>query len=381
MRKIAITLMMAASLPSCGKGSDQQQLPPVPVEVAVARTQSTPLYAEYVGDVRAVKDVGIYPRVGGVLLRQNFVDGGLVRQGQLLFVIDPREYQTSVAAAQAQLAGAQAQAARAQQDVARYRPLVEEDAISRQVYDNAVATARANAAQVSAARASVEQARIGLSYAYIRAPISGRIGNANVDVGTLVAPGTTELARISDASTVEVYFSPSEQEVLRFQQLPEAERQEAGSGIELILSDGSVFPATGRINFADRAFDAATGSYRLRAIFPNPDNALLPGQFGRVKIKIATRPDAIVIPDKAVVEQFGTYFVMVVGPANKVEQRRVEAGPHVGGEWIIDKGLKPGEKVIVEGLGMARPGAVVQPTAGGGSGGPKKAPPTAAKTS
>ncbi|WP_338466800.1 efflux RND transporter periplasmic adaptor subunit [Novosphingobium sp. ZN18A2] len=329
--------------------------------MAAARTQSTPLYAEYIGDIRALKDVGIYPRVGGVLMRRAFVEGSNVRKGQLLFVIDPREYQASVTAAEAQLAGAQAQSAQAGEDVARYRPLVEEDAIARQVFDNAVATAKANAAQVKAARASLQQARLSLSYAYVRAPISGKIGKASVDVGTLVSPGSTELARISNASTVEVYFSPSEQEVLRFQQLPEQQREQAQNGLKLILSDGSVYPRTGTIDFTDRAFDEATGSYRLRAIFPNPDLTLRPGQFGRVQIRVAIEKNAIVIPDKAVSEQFGSFFVMVVGKDNKAVQRRVQVGPHVGGQWIITSGLKAGERVIVEGLSKTKPGAVVQP--------------------
>ncbi|WP_416907426.1 MAG: efflux RND transporter periplasmic adaptor subunit [Polymorphobacter sp.] len=351
---------MAGLLAACGREAPPPP-PPVPVEIAPARTQDTPLFAEYIGDIRAGDEVAVFPRVSGVLLDIGFREGAMVEKGDLLFEIDAPEQATAVDSARAQVAGAEAQAARAAEDVARYEPLLAADAIAAQVFDNAVAGSKAANAQVDAARARLTRAQTIVGYAQVRAPISGRIGKANVDVGALVAPGRDELARISDASRIEVYFSPSEQDMLRFSRLSPEERAEAQTGLKLVLADGSELAESGVIDFADRAVDPATGSYRLRAVFPNPGQAVRPGQFGRLRVKVRTQAGAVIVPDKAVIEQFGTFFVMVVGADNVAEQRRVQAGAHIGGDWVIDDGLKPGERVIVEGLAKVRPGQPVQP--------------------
>lgn len=340
--------------------------PPLPVEVYKAAAQDTPLYAEYIGDIRAESEVAVYPRIGGVVLRRAFTEGSVVRKGQLLFVIEAREYISARDVALANVAAAEAQAARANEDVARYGPLVAEDAIAQQVYDNAVATAKAGVAQVQATRAALRNAEITLGYGEVRAPISGRIGKASVSVGQLVAPGEIELARISDAGQIEVYFSPSEEELLRFGRLTEQEKADAQTGLKLVLADGTVLPQPGVIDFADRAVDPTTGSYRLRALFPNPNQMVRPGQFGRVQIRAQTIKGAVVVPDRAVIEQFGTYFVIVVGNDNKAEQRQVKVGAQTAGQWIIEDGLKSDETVIVEGLAKVRPGMVVQPLPPGG---------------
>jgi len=353
-------------LAACGE-EPAPDLPPMPVEVVKAAAQDTPLFAEYIGDIRAGSEVAVYPRIGGVVLRRTFTEGAMVRAGQLLFEIEAREYVSARDVALANLAAAEAQAARAREDVARYEPLVAADAIARQVYDNAVATAKAAAAQVEATRAALRNSEITLGYGQVRAPISGRIGKAAVSVGQLVAPGQVELARISDAGQIEVYFSPSEEELLSFSRLTAQEKAAAQTGLKLVLADGTVLPQTGTIDFADRAVDPATGSYRLRAIFPNPGGQVLPGQFGRVQIKVQTRKGAVVVPDRAVTEQFGTYFVMVVGKDNTAEQRLVKVGTQAAGQWIIEEGLKPGEAVIVEGLAKVRPGMAVQPLPPGGA--------------
>ncbi|QIQ85357.1 efflux RND transporter periplasmic adaptor subunit [Erythrobacter sp.] len=357
---MAAALSLALMLAACGAAAPSEP-PPVPVRVQQVGVQDTPLYAEYIGEIRAGSEVAVYPRIGGTIVQQGFRDGALVRKGQVLFVIDAQEYAAARDAARAELAAAEAQAARAREDVARYEPLVAEDAIARQVFDNAVAAAKAGDAQVEAARAGLRNAELSLSYSQVRAPISGRIGKASVSVGQLVAPGQLELARISDSSRIEVYFSPSEDELLRYNRLSPEERADASSGLRLVLADGTEMPQEGTIDFADRAVDPTTGSYALRAIFPNPGQQIRPGQFGRVRIRVQNRKDALVVPDRAVTEQFGTYFVMVVGEDNTVEQRRVEVGVQTAGEWIISEGLEPGETVIVEGLAKVRPGVKVQP--------------------
>ena len=364
--KIAPWMAAAVLLAGCG-GETASTPPPLPVEVIKAAAQDTPLYADYIGDIRAGGEVAVYPRIGGVVLRRAFTEGSFVREGQLLFEIEAREYVSARDVALANVAAAEAQAARAGEDVARYEPLVAADAIAGQVYDNAVATSKAAAAQVRATRAALRNAEITLGYGQVRAPISGRIGKSSVSVGQLVAPGQAELARISDSGQIEVYFSPSEEELLRFSRLTPQERAQAATGLKLVLADGTVLPQTGTIDFADRAVDPTTGSYRLRAIFPNTSGTVLPGQFGRVQIKVQTRKNAVIVPDRAVIEQFGNFFVMVVGKDNKAEQRKVTVGTQAGGQWIIEDGLKPGEAVIVEGLAKVRSGMQVQPLPPGGS--------------
>lgn len=358
---IGLAAMAAAALLLGGCGRGKPDLPPLPVEVQPAAAHDTALYSEFVGDIRAGSEVAVFPRIAGVVLRRAFEEGAMVRKGDLLFEIDVADYVSSRDVALANLAAAEAQASRAREDVARYQPLVAEDAIAEQVYDNAVATAKATAAQVSAARANLRNANIVVGYGEVRAPISGRIGKSAVSVGQLVAPGQVELARISNSDRIDVYFSPSEEEMLRFGRLSPAEKAAAATGIRLVLADGTVLPQTGTIDFADRAVDSATGSYRLRAVFPNPDRAILPGQFGRVQLRAQVKKGAVTVPDRAVIEQFGTYFVMVVDKDKKAEQRPVKVGAQVGGEWIIESGLKPGEKVIVEGLAKVQPGMAVEP--------------------
>jgi membrane fusion protein (multidrug efflux system) len=349
-----------ALLAGCGTGA-KRTLPVLPVEVITVAAQDTSLYSEYIGDIRAANEVAIYPRINGVVLRRAFAEGTMVREGQLLFEIEAREYVSARDVALANVAAAEAQSSRANEDVARYEPLVAADAIAGQVYDNAIATSKAAAAQVKATRAALRNAEITLSYGQVRAPISGRIGKSAVSDGQLVAAGQVELARISDAGRIEVYFSPSESELLSFSRLTPEEKAAAQTGIKLVLADGEVLPQTGTIDFADRAVDPATGSYRLRAVFPNPGMAVLPGQFGRVQIRAQLRKGAVTVPDRAVVEQFGSYFVMVVGKDKKAEQRQIKVGAQVAGEWIIEGGLKPGEQIIVEGLAKVQPGMLVEP--------------------
>jgi len=340
--------------------------PPGPVDVRVieVHAKSTEVYRDLVGEVRGSQEVEIRSRVTGVLVTKAFRDGSVVRKDDLLYRIDAREYRAQVANADAQLASAQANLARAQQDVDRYEPLVAENAISRQVYDNAVAARKQAAAQVEASRAAISEAKLGVDYADIRAPLSGRIGASAVFEGALITAGTTKLAEISQDDPAWVYFSLSESELLDYQRRYGPQEPSISSAlreVKLNLSDGSRYPLPGRINFSDRALDPTTGTYSLRAEFPNPEHQLVPGLFARIRLIAEERPAAMVVPDRAVQQQLGRYFVTVVGADNKAEARPVKLGPRLGTSWVIEDGIKPGDKLVVEGLQKALPGTPLNP--------------------
>jgi membrane fusion protein (multidrug efflux system) len=321
---------------------------------------ATETYADKVGEVRGSQEVDLRARVSGILLAKHFEDGALVHEGQLLFSIDAREFRAQVASAQARLASAEANLSRARQDVERYRPLLAEEAIARQVYDNAVAAQRQAEAEVSASRAALDETKLGLDYADVRAPLTGRIGAGQVFPGGLVTAGQTVLATLSSDDPAWVYFTISEAELLDFERRTGGKALAADDPVrivKLILSDGSVYPRPGRINFSDRALDATTGTYSLRAEFPNPDHKLLPGLFARVRGTSGQIENALVVPDRAVQEQLGRYFLTVVGEDDKAELRPVELGPRFGNRQVITSGLSAGDRVVVEGLQKARPGA------------------------
>jgi membrane fusion protein (multidrug efflux system) len=341
------------------KGPAAPPQAPVEVKALTLEPSSTIAYADKVGEVRGSQEVELRARVSGVLLAKHFEDGSLVKEGQLLFSIDPREFRAQVASAQARVASAEANLYRARQDVARYKPLLADEAIARQVYDNAVAAAEQAQAEVNASKAALQETQLGLDYAEVRAPLTGRIGASQVFVGGLVTAGQTLLATVSSDDPAWVYFSISEAELLDF------ERKNAGQPlvaddprlrVQLILGDGSVYPLPGRINFGDRALDPATGTYRLRAEFPNPEHRLMPGLFARVRAQGDRLQDALIIPDRAVQEQLGRYFVTVVGEGDKAELRPVELGPRFGNRQVVRAGLQAGDRVVVEGFLKARPG-------------------------
>jgi len=243
--------------------------------------------------------------------------------------------------------------------VARYKRLVADEAIARQVYDDAVATANQAQAQVDASKAAMQEAQLGLEYADVRAPLSGRIGASQVFVGGLVQAGQTVLATLSSDDPAWVYFSISEAELLDFEKRNsgrDIERDDPQRQVQLILSDGSVYALPGRINFSDRALDSATGTYKLRAEFPNPEHKLMPGLFARIRATGQRLENALVVPDRAVQEQLGRYFLTVVGADDKAELRPVTLGPRFGNRQVIQSGLQAGDRVVVEGIQKARPG-------------------------
>jgi membrane fusion protein (multidrug efflux system) len=352
------------ALAACGQ-KQTGGTPQMPVEVKALTVQpsSTIAYADKIGEVRGSQEVDLRARVSGILLETHFQDGALVEPGQLLFSIDAREFRAQVASARASVAAAEANLYRARQDVERYKPLLADEAISRQVYDNAVATAGQAQAEVDASRAALQEAELGLDYAEVRSPLHGRVGVAQVFPGGLVTAGQTVLATISSDDPAWVYFTISEAELLDFERRNQGRTlapDDPQLDVQLILGDGSLYPLPGRINFGDRALDPATGTYRLRATFPNPDHRLLPGLFARVRATGGEIKDALLVPDRAVQEQLGRYFLTVVGDGDKAEMRPVELGPRFGNRQVVKSGIAAGDRVVVEGFLKARPGQQVK---------------------
>jgi membrane fusion protein (multidrug efflux system) len=338
--------------------------PVVPVRVVTIETRDVPVFSEFVGELVSSRQVTVRPRIGGIMVRQHAPDGSLVAEGDRLFTIDAREAREQRDAAQADLAAARAQLTRAEADVARYQPLLADEAIARQIYDNAVASVDAAAAQVEARSAMLRQAELAIEYSEVAAPISGRLSAALVSEGSLVTAGSTALVELAVDDPLWVYINPSAADLSAFVRR-ERERPDLSAELlrsaTLLLADGRAYSRPGRINFADRALDPATDTYRLRIEFENSDGELLPGQFVRVRLQTDLHPDSVVIPARAVNQVLDQSFVSVLQPDSTLEQRPVSLGPRIGGDWIIESGLEPGETIVVDGAQKVRPGARVQP--------------------
>jgi len=359
----AIALLLLIFVAACG---DKEQGPtagaePVVQVTAVAR-RNIPQYVEYVGQTEAPVSVEIRARVEGFVQEVTFLEGSNVKEGDPLFVIDAKPYEEKLARAKGQLAEAQAGYLRAKSDVERYRPLAKMQAIPQRDFDNAVALEQAAKAKVDAAQADVHSAEIDVSYTKIFSPVSGRIGATAARVGSLVGKGEpTLLATISNTDRMWVSFGISEVEYLNFQKRRlERPEEKKDFKIELLLADGSVHPHLGKVNFADRTIDPKTGTLRVRVEFPNPDNVLRPGQFGRVRVLLGEQADVLVVPASAVQEIQGTYSVFVVGPDHKAVFRPIKPGLRFGHLWSVEEGLQVGEMVVTEGLQKVKDGMVVK---------------------
>jgi len=319
--------------------------------VAPVQVRDVPIIVEWAAQTFGANDVEIRARVKGFLTQKPYKEGSLVHRGDLLFQIDPQEYQTAVAQARASLNEAQASLGKANADVARLRPLAERHAVSQQDLDHAVAAQQGAEGQVAAARAAMTTAQLNLGYTKVTAPITGLAGVSQADVGSLVgSPGPTLLTTVSQVDTIKVKFRISEQEYLTLRRAigdsaPKAVRREGR--LELVLADGSVFDHKGTVVTVDRNIDPATGTLGIEALFPNPTGFLRPGQFGRVRAPVTTRANAILVPQRAVRELQGTFSVGVLNPDSTVEIRPVKAGARVGSDWVIDSGLEPGAVIIV----------------------------------
>ena len=365
MKAAVSTLILLASLTGCAKEAPPAAPPPPEVEVITVQPQPINNTIEVPGRLEAVRTAEVRARVDGIVQRRLYQEGTDVRQGQPLFAIDPRELRARQSSAQAALARAEATAANAARDVERYEGLVAKQAISQQEYDTAVARLRTAQADVAQARAQVDAARLGLSYTTVTAPIAGRAGRAQVTEGALVSAGAaTLLTKIEQIDPIYVNFSQSSSEVLRVRKeiasgtlkMPAAGRVAA----HLVLEDGTVYPHPGLLNFFDLRLDEATGTAAFRAEFPNPDRALLPGQFVRVRVDAGVRSGGLLVPQRAVSVTPQSATVMVVGPDSVVESRSVTLGELQGASWVILSGLAAGERIIVDGLQKAQPGKPVR---------------------
>jgi RND family efflux transporter MFP subunit len=337
--------------------------PPPIVEVAEAVSAGVPMSIEFIGQLDSPQNVEVRARVEAFVDKILFTEGTEVKEGDPLFALDSKPFEERLAAANGMLAEAKAALNKYEKDVARLKPLAEKRAIPQQDLDNAIASVDVGKANVLSAQARVESAKIDMGYCDMRAPISGLIGAKQVSIGELVGKGQpTLMATISKLDPIWFYCNISEVQYIR----AESESRRTGMNlsdlpISLILGDGSVHPAKGRIVFLDRAVDAKTGTLRVRAEFPNNEKVLRPGMFARIKVDLGIRPDSILVPERAVTELQGKNFVWVIDADNKVSQRGVKVGEAIEGKLLILEGLAPGERFVVEGLQKVREGMPVQP--------------------
>ncbi len=408
---VCCSLSAALFLQGCGKNTEATAAPGAPapaVSVITVAEENVPIFSEYTAQTYARDMVEVRGRVDGYVEKRLFQVGSDVTAGQPLYILDLRPYQASVAnakgalakaeadeefarkqvallQAEADLAQTQANLLKSQQDVRRLQPLVKEDAASQQDLDNALAALQANEAAVKARQANVEQntvstktqidaakaqvesaranlrtAELDLEYATIKAPISGRIGDTLIQVGGLVSrTASTPLTTIVPLNPIWVRFKVSEAEYLAFEK--KFNKPMGQVPLELVLADGTTLPHKGTVQNSVNQVDQKTGTLEIQATFPNPKKSILPGQFGRIRVRVDDRKNAILIPQRAVTEMQGLQSVFTVGSDNKVLVRSISTGERVGDHWIVQQGLKPGDRVIVEGLQKARPGIEVKP--------------------
>jgi membrane fusion protein (multidrug efflux system) len=365
---LAAGTLVSLILGGCGK---PQALVDGPVEVVVTSVgqRDVPVTQTWVASLHGFVDAQIRAQVSGYLMQQDYRDGGIVKKGDLLFEIDPRPFRAALAVTQAQLKQAEAQLGKTEQDVKRYGPLAKNQAISQQEYDDAVQVNLAAQAQVAASRAAVDQAQLNLDFTRITSPVDGVAGIVQAQVGDLVGPGTGILTTVSTVDPMRVYFPISEQSYLDFRTDHPGAMEEFTPDIrlELILSNGSVYPFPGKFYAADREIDPNTGTLQIAALFPNPQNLLRPGQYGRVRAVVRTIKGALLVPQRALTELQGGYQIAVVDETNHAHFRVVKAGPQIGTDVVVDGNLRPGERVIIEGFQKVQEGSAVQPLPYGGN--------------
>jgi membrane fusion protein (multidrug efflux system) len=360
----ASALLVGSALAACSKGEPPAPPPPEVLVVDVAK-RDVPVISEWLGTTEGSVDADVRAQVSGYLIARDYQEGQLVEKGELLFQIDRRPFQAALAQAQGDLERLQAELERSRLDVARYTPLVKEGAVSQQEYDNAVQRMHAAEAAVQSARAAVDKAKIDLGFTEIRSPVDGIAGVAQAQLGDLVGPSDPNpLTAVSQLDPILVSFPLSEQEYLRFApqiaQAVQNKRFQEGT-LELILADGSVFPHRGTAYPAGLGVDPRTGTITIKGTFPNPGYHLRPGQYARVRARTSVRKDALIVPQRALIDLQGKKQLAVVGPDNKVEIRAVTLGPTWESWVVVDKGVAPGDKVIVEGTQKVRPDMVVAP--------------------
>ncbi len=383
--KHAIPLMiLLALLTACQKRQQVAPPPPPTVGVVAVQQRTVPVYGNWIASLEGYINANIQPQVSGYLIKQDYREGSLVHKGDVLFEIDPRPFQAALDQAEGQLAQARAQLGQAEAqlglaviNVKRDTPLAQAHAVSQAQLDNEIqaekqaeATIKASQAAITAAEAAVETARLNLGFTKVRSLIDGIAGIATTQIGNLVSPSTV-LTTVSQVNPIKVYFSISEQEYLSLASKIKPKPSTADPinwlsarnsvPIQLTLANDQVYPAQGRILFADRQVNAQTGTITIVGAFPNPDNILRPGQFGRVRALTSMAENALLVPQEAVTELQGRYQVAVVDPHNQVHIVNVEVGDRYQNMWIIHQGLTAGERVVAEGTSKVRDGETVNP--------------------
>ena len=359
--------VMAGVLAACGdakKDAAKAAPPPPEVQVVKARSETVPVRREYVGNVTAYRSVQVRARVEGILEKRHFVEGSDIKQGQLLYTIDPLNYEAQVRDAEAEVARAEAQLSNARTKESRFAPLVKEEAVSKQDYDDAVTQLKSAEAQLNSARSGLDRAKLSLGYTRIVATEAGRIGMSQVPEGALVGKGEpTLLATIDKLDPIYVTFTIPDRDALAFRRLLDsgAVKEAKGDTARFLLPDGTDYKQPGRIDFADTQINRDTGTITLRAVLPNASPRLQPGMFIRVQVTAGERPNTVVIPQRAVVKMPNGHVAYVVGPDNKIERRDLVVGDWVNDQWVVAKGLIGGDMVVVEGVQRVQPGMTVRP--------------------
>ena len=368
LKTIGLIICLSFFLFACSE-EKKEKAPPPPQEVSIIETkaQDVPLFLEFVGQTAGLKDIAIRARVEGFLEGIHFQEGSTVEKGSLLYTLESQPFEEKVAARMSGVAEVKTMLAKTKGDLDRIRPLAESNAVSKSDLDAAVAAYEATLSSLEAAKATLRAAEIELSYTKINSPLDGIIGRTQAKVGDFVGkdPNPVILNTVSNVETILVSFFITETQYLAVaRSLAEAlakEHDELEADLELILIDGSVFEHKGRPDFVDREVDPTTGAILVQASFPNPELLLRPGQFAKVRIKVRVAKDAILIPQRCVMEIQGLHNVFVVNAENIIETRDIKVGSKVGSFWLITEGLKPGEKVIFEGLQKVKDGAAVNP--------------------
>jgi membrane fusion protein (multidrug efflux system) len=373
-RALLLIAPTAVTLVGCTKSTQAAAPPSIEVAIAEVEQKDVPIYSQWIGTLEGLVNADVKAQLTGYLRTREYKEGSFVKKGQLLFQIDSLPFQAALdqakgqlAQARAQLVNAEANERKSQLDVEKYGPLATAQAASQQDLDNAVQTNLANKATVETAKASiqaaeaaVETAQINLNFTRVVSPINGIAGVAKAQVGDLVSATSGTLTTVSTLDPIRDYFTLSEQEYLALRKQFSSSAN-AHWALQLILADGTTYPHQGDFYFVDRAVNQSTGAIQVAALFPNPGNVLRPGQYGRVRALVQVQHNALVIPQAAVIEQQGSYQVDLVDSDGRVAMRPVKVGPRMGMMWVIQDGVKPGERVVVEGQLNLRPGMTVQP--------------------
>lgn len=378
---IMLTLATVACKPKTEGGG--MQMPPAQVAVQEVKPQTVEVSMEYTGQIAGIRDAEVRARVTGILLKRNYVEGAVVKAGQSLFTIDPAPYQAALAKAEADLASAEARHAQTMRDVARLKPLSEAKAISQKDYDDATSAEQIAAADVKSAAARLTDARLNVSYTRVEAPISGVTGRIQQTEGSLISGPDVLLTTITQTNPIYAIANVSDNDQLRLNRDVQAGKlqlpKDGRFDVTVKLADGTIYPHGGKVNFSDIRLNPATGTSEVRAELPNTDGMLRPGQFVRISLSGAKHLDALLVPQRAVLEGPQGKYVYVLGGKGQAETRPVEVGDWAGEQWVINKGLQAGDKVIVDGVLKIGPGAPVTVAETLKAGGDKNAAAPAAK--